>query len=130
MKKVLVAILLFFYFFSATGFVVNLHYCMGHLASVYVSFSIEEDESCSRCGMHHNKKVCCYTKSTSLKVQDVYIGTFNEISLEQPIILLPELLCSSSIFLLHSSEKREIDSYFVPPDNKHPVYLQNRVLRI
>lgn len=46
---------------------INIHYCMGRLASV--EYGVGEHDACNKCGMKE-KKGCCHTESTFLKIQD------------------------------------------------------------
>ncbi len=46
---------------------INIHYCMGRLASV--EYGVGDHDACNKCGMKE-KKGCCHTESTFLKIQD------------------------------------------------------------
>ena len=67
MKKAVIAILALLYIVTASGIVVNLHYCMGKLASV--EYGIDTHETCGKCGMKDTPG-CCETESKVVKVQD------------------------------------------------------------
>lgn len=68
-KRFLVAILALLYLTIASGVVVNLHYCMGDLASI--EFGHAADHPCAKCGMEE-KKGCCETESKLVKLQDAH----------------------------------------------------------
>lgn len=69
MKKYLISILAFLYLSLSTGVVINLHYCMGDLASV--ELGVSHDDTCAKCGMK-DQKGCCETEYQLVKVQDVH----------------------------------------------------------
>ncbi|MGB8190578.1 MAG: hypothetical protein WCF67_01605, partial [Chitinophagaceae bacterium] len=68
MKKLFVAILAIFYLSLASGVMVNVHYCMGELASV--DYGHKEEDKCGRCGMPDDNNACCHTDSKLVKLQD------------------------------------------------------------
>lgn len=68
MKRIWVTILLLAYFTVSSGFVVNLHYCMGDLAGVEIGHPEQKD--CGKCGMPLKKKAgCCEDAVKVLKVE-------------------------------------------------------------
>ena len=67
MKKALIAILAFLYLAVASGIEMNIHYCMGEIASV--EFGSPAKNVCGKCGME-SKKGCCDDETTFIKIQD------------------------------------------------------------
>lgn len=70
MKRIILAILSFFYLATATGSGLHFHYCMGQLASW--SFSKNEQKECEQCGMEKNLSDdmgCCKDEYKQLKLQ-------------------------------------------------------------
>lgn len=76
MKRIWVTILLLVYFTVSSGFVVNLHYCMGDFAGMEIGHPEKKD--CGICGMPLTKKAgCCEDAVKVLKVeQDQSAATF------------------------------------------------------
>ena len=69
-KRIILAILSFFYLATATGSSLHFHYCMGQLASW--SFSKNEQKECEQCGMEKNLSDdigCCKDEYKQLKLQ-------------------------------------------------------------
>lgn len=74
------------YTLITSGFTVNLHYCMGELASVDLHDS--HDESCGKCGMPV-KGDCCNDESRLLKVDDSQLAAKAFAGLTQSITAVP-----------------------------------------
>lgn len=66
MKKALVIALASMYLLVSSGVVVNMHYCMGKLASMGIGH--HDSKSCSTCGMDNNG--CCKDEVKVVKIQD------------------------------------------------------------
>jgi hypothetical protein len=66
MKKILAISLAIVYLAIASGVVVNVHYCMGEVASVALGHS--ESDRCGNCGMDNDG--CCNDEVTVVKIQD------------------------------------------------------------
>ena len=69
MKKLVVAILAFFYISTSVGATVHLHYCMDKLVSW--GFSHNEEKKCGNCGMEKNanlKSNCCKDEQKQVKL--------------------------------------------------------------
>jgi hypothetical protein len=66
MKKALVIALASMYLLVSSGVVVNMHYCMGKLASLGIGH--HDSKSCSTCGMDNNG--CCKDEVKVVKIQD------------------------------------------------------------
>lgn len=83
MKKILVLFLSIIYFIVSTGFIVNVHYCMGKVST------IKFEEPKQKCCCKKKHKGCCKTEqklvklSSNSKLADAYIASnasFSEIT--------------------------------------------------
>ncbi len=127
MKKAVIAILALFYIVTASGIVVNLHYCMGQLASV--DYGTETNETCGKCGMKDTPG-CCETESKVVKVQDEHQWAKAGMEIAQLTAILPQFEIGLST-LLQGEEKYSNPLYYPPPDSMgNAVYLANCVFRI
>jgi hypothetical protein len=128
MKKALIAILAVLYMTIASGVVVNVHYCMGRIASV--EYGYDAHDLCGKCGMSATKKGCCHTEYKLVKLQDEHRlaqaqVTFLELPAELPIQI-------STFQLPVAGEEQYLAlQYHPPPDPRlNHVYLRNSVFRI
>lgn len=126
MRKATIAILAFLYIFTTSGVVVNVHYCMGAIASV--TYGHGSPDSCGKCGMEE-KAGCCHSESKLVKLDAVHQQL---IKAEQadPIAVLPvaffRIVADS-----YNSTGRFVNSYHSPPDQRvNSVYLHTNVFRI
>lgn len=71
MKKMLVICLAVLYTLITSGFTVNVHYCMGELASIDMHDS--HDSGCPKCGMP-KKGDCCQDEAHFLKVSENHLA--------------------------------------------------------
>ena len=127
MKKAVIAILALLYIVTASGIVVNLHYCMGQLASV--DYGTDTHETCGKCGMKDTPG-CCETESKVVKVQDEHQWAKAEMEMAQLSAILPQFEISLNS-LLQGGESYADPLYYPPPDPMgNAVYLANSVFRI
>ena len=77
------------YTLITSGFTVNVHYCMGELASIDLHES--HDNSCSKCGMPV-KGDCCQDEAKWLKVDDSQMAAQAFAGLTHSIIAIPVTL--------------------------------------
>ena len=125
-KKIIVAILAFLYVSIASGVMVNIHYCMGDLASV--EYGTDASEACGKCGMKE-KKGCCHTEYKFVKLQDAHQLVKTAIEFTQLPAELPAYTVNNDIFLKEQSHLSL--NYHSPPDPRvNEVYLHNCVFRI
>jgi len=125
-KKFIVAILAFLYVSIASGVMVNIHYCMGDLASV--EYGTDGTEACGKCGMKE-KKGCCHTEYKFVKLQDAHQLVKTTVEFNQLPAELPVFAVNNDIFLKEQSHLSL--NYHSPPDPRvNEVYLHNRVFRI
>ena len=126
MKKAIVAILAFLYVSIASGVVVNIHYCMGTLASVEYGF--QDSAPCSKCGMKE-KKGCCHTEFKVVKLQDAHLLQKSSIEFGQFEAVAPGIEIVNVPFL--KEQPYIAAQYHSPPDPRiNSVYLHNCVFRI
>jgi|SRR4030095_5450006 len=127
MKKTVIAILAVLYMVTASGVVVNLHYCMGRLASV--DYGTDSHKACGKCGMKASPG-CCETESKIVKVQDEHQWAKSGIDIAQVSAIVPAFEIGLNT-LLQGEEKYFDPHYYPPPDPKgNSVYLINSVFRI
>ena len=125
----LIAILAFFYLGVASGVMVNVHYCMGQLASVDYGHEAEGG-NCGKCGMPDDNNACCHTESTLVKLQDDHQLSDVHFSFKQPEALqqYTTLYAVNEVATVTSEPYNNIHA---PPDGPlHAIYLYNCVFRI
>ena len=83
MKKILLAILTFFYMSISTGIAMEIHYCMGKKIGVDLFHS--GSDTCGKCGMTESKTGCCSDDYKFLKLQDEHKNTGNQIAFNSEI---------------------------------------------
>jgi hypothetical protein len=126
-KKVFIAILALIYLGITTGLSVNLHYCMGKIASV--EYGYKQTSACSVCGME-NTDGCCHDELKIVKLNDSHqISKTNHDFLKAPIAFPERTFVLSEHFSAQGSYyPAQLHS---PPDRgANPVYLLNSVFRI
>ena len=127
MKKAIIAILAFLYISTASGVVINVHFCMGHIASV--SYGFEGDDACGKCGMKA-KKDCCHTEYKVVKLEDAHQLAkagfqFMQLPVESPV---PFMHYTRQ---LRDNRSSSTTTNHSPPDIRaNEVYLYNNVFRI
>ncbi|WP_276484392.1 HYC_CC_PP family protein [Paraflavitalea pollutisoli] len=128
MKKAIIAILAILYVTVASGVVVNVHYCMGKIASV--DYGYDNHDKCGKCGMSGKKKGCCHTEYKLVKLDDEHrLAEAQMAFLAAPALLpatnseFPEPPAGEQTYLARQ--------YHSPPDTRsNAVYLRNCVFRI
>lgn len=128
MKKAIIAILAILYVTVASGVVVNVHYCMGRIASVEMGY--DDHDVCGKCGMSNKEKGCCHTEYKLVKLQDEHQLAQAQV----PFLALPaEVPVQPSLIQVPLSgiDKYLSLKYHSPPDSRsNTVYLRNCVFRI
>lgn len=66
MKRSVTILLAFLYITLTGGFSVNVHYCMGKLASL--DFTSHQNDTCNKCGKPGKKNSCCRDEYKFCKV--------------------------------------------------------------
>lgn len=112
----------------ASGVVVNVHYCMGRIASV--GYGYDAHKKCSKCGMSSKKKGCCHTESKLVKVEDAHQLVNANVHFTQLPAKIPVEYFSVQAPVIGVAVY-SIPSYHAPPDPRsNHVYLANCVFRV
>lgn len=107
--------------------VVNVHYCMGAVASV--TYGHDTPESCGKCGMKE-KAGCCHSELKVVKLDDVHQQTIQAKEAAAAIAELPVVFFETALEIYNSHNDFGI-SYHSPPDPRvNSVYLHTNVFRI
>lgn len=130
MKKAVIAILAILYITVTSGVAVNIHYCMGDIASV--EYGYDDHDVCGKCGMKESakKKSCCHTEFKLVKLQDAHqLVKANAQLIEAPVAVLTQSLLLN--YLVPAQETSIPYATHTPPDKQvDPVYVLNCVFRI
>lgn len=127
MKKATIAILALLYILTTSGVVVNVHYCMGAVASV--TYGHDTPDSCGKCGMTE-KDGCCHSELKVVKLDDVHQQTLKAKQAMQEWTLAPLVFFQAAVATYSSRNPFDI-SYHSPPDPRvNSVYLHTNVFRI
>jgi hypothetical protein len=126
LKKAFVAILALLYLAVASGIEMNIHYCMGEIASV--EYGSIEKGPCGKCGME-SKSGCCEDETNIIKIDDSHQLSQPQFNIDHPVYHL------DSPFRIEAPQQLAIIStkrYVGAPPGKHalPLYLANQVFRI
>ncbi len=131
LRQFFIAFVAIFYLAVTSGFAVNLHYCMGEVASVSIGHAGDHaDGSCSKCGMDKSNFHCCKDEVKELKLQDSH----------QPVTQFLQLVSTSDAALISTpnlllnpqgSLVSEPATYHAPPPREgNKVYRSLAVFRI
>lgn len=126
MKKSWVAILAFLYITLSSGIVVNLHYCMGDLATVELGLS--HDDTCGKCGMK-DRKGCCETEYQVVKVQDAHQAA-KDVLLGFFTITATTLPVAEPAIAVEAAQAAAYTSYTPPDTGGNDRYIAICVFRI
>ncbi|MGE7774325.1 HYC_CC_PP family protein [Chitinophaga sp. NPDC101104] len=122
MKKFLTICIAILYSLITSGFSVNVHYCMGELASVDLHDS--HDEGCNKCGME-KKGECCKDEARFVKYDDSHQGAKAGVSLPEPSpVILTLLQPAWQPSLAAAPVFAEWAPINAPPPNGVPLYKQ------
>ena len=83
MKKALLTIVAFNYLLLASGVALNIHHCMGKVASV----GFFRHSECRNCGMKSGEGLCCNDEYKIIKVTDSHVPAINEVNIISPVII-------------------------------------------
>ncbi|NML22156.1 hypothetical protein HHL16_14835 [Pseudoflavitalea sp. G-6-1-2] len=128
MKKAVIAILAVLYVTVTSGITVNIHYCMGKLASV--EYGYDDHDACGLCGMTEQREGCCHTEYKLVKVDDAHqLVPIADHNFQMPVAILPY-----EIVWIDEAPAKAVQispSGNDPPDQHDtPVYLRNCVFRV
>ena len=85
MKRYALLILATFYLLISSGVTVNVHYCMGKLASL--GLLTHDSKKCSNCGMDNSG--CCKDEVKILKIQDNQNTTSSFVAIPKVAVSIP-----------------------------------------
>ena len=112
----------------ATGVSLNVHYCMGEIASV--DFHAKEKERCDRCGMKEKKGGCCSNEKQFVKYESGYKTHVSSLLLSC-FAVLPKtspFIIGEPIFFKEVCAATP--PYQPPPIGGPPIYLRNCIFLI
>lgn len=125
MKKILTIFLLCVHIVTQAGTVLQVHYCMGDLASVTIGQ--DSHEGCSYCGM--KSKSCCHDDVIVIKSDAQAFASTSVSEFNPPAALFQSNFGFPSRFpvLQHDFEVTQVADPF---PGSPPLYLKYRVFRI
>ena len=126
-KKAFTAILALLYLSVASGVEMNIHYCMGEVASV--EYGKAEQGPCGKCGME-SKKGCCEDETRFVKIGDSHQSSQPAWHFQLPVANLPLSPVFDDASILHQNAVLDQPTNGPPPGSQPPVYLVNGVFRI
>lgn len=127
MKKGWVAILAFLYITLSSGIVVNLHYCMGDLATV--ELGLNHDDTCGKCGMK-DRKGCCETQYQVVKVQDAHQAAKDLQSGFKAVPALAASVYAEPFVAVEAAAAAAYEAYTPPDTGTNDRYIAICVFRI
>lgn len=117
MKKIFASILAVLYFTASSGVVLNMHYCMGKLASVNVeNLSLK---SCM-CGPDEPKSGCCGDEIKVLKVKNVHQASVADVAVKVPVCTLPTYTSLIDVSKLRGQQVSRPLAHAPPPEPTGP----------
>jgi hypothetical protein len=131
MKKIFILFIAILYLGTASGVVMNIHYCMGKISSVNFGHEKDhEDGSCSKCGMDKTENHCCKDETQYVKLSDSHQASSTDFFISDVLAAVP--VCKIDISTAEQGNtKIPSTSYFSPPPkNLNKVYLAVNVFRI
>jgi hypothetical protein len=126
-KKAFIAILAILYLAVASGVEMNIHYCMGEVASV--EYGKAEKGLCGKCGME-SKKGCCEDETKFVKIEDSHQLSQLSWAFQLPVAGLPLSPVFDNAFILHHKSVFDQPANGPPPGSHPPIYIKNCVFRI
>lgn len=129
MRKFLIAILAIHYLAVSSGLAINIHYCMGKVASA--GFFHNDSGQCGKCGMQSaDNGGCCKDEFKMVKLNDSHQLFNNDINISVPLALLNTCHNNfdSDLTAVQLSSQVHNNS---PPDSGNPfLYILHCVFRI
>jgi hypothetical protein len=127
-KKAIVLLLAVLYFGITTGVMVNVHYCMGEIASV--NYGHEKEHACEKCGMEQ-KDGCCHTEHKIIKSDDDHLAVKSATVINNLLTDVPVIYFNEIVYHYPSLSKQQ-SSYYSPPEDRrlNSLRLYNTVFRI
>jgi hypothetical protein len=131
MKKILISVIAMFYLTVSSGLAMNIHYCMGKIASV--TFGHEQDHNdgeCSKCGMSKTENHCCNDEIQFVKLTDDQQVSKDQTFFTQTCYTIPVSFVSLNEPLQGNSIEPYTDYFSPPSPTLNKVYLAINVFRI
>ena len=139
MKKVLVAILAFFYLSTSVGATLHLHYCMDRLVSWGFSHKSSGKKACPFCGMakqaskdhcYKQAKGCCKDEQKLIKIDTEQKASILDDSFNKQVDLISYSIETPAAYYRFSPVLVYPTSHAPPFIEKVPVFISNCVFRI
>jgi hypothetical protein len=130
-KKVFILMIAFLYLTVSSGLAMNIHYCMGKVASV--TFGNEQDHNdgnCSKCGMNKTETHCCNDETEFIKLTDSQQFNYLLELIQGSSMLPPVETIALQVSEQGNSMEPFIDYFSPPPPTLNKVYLALNVFRI
>lgn len=107
---------------------VNVHYCMGEVASV--NYGHEKEHACDKCGMEQ-KDGCCHTEHKIIKSEDDHVRVKSATVSNNWLTDIP-LVYFNEIVYNYPSPQEQYFFYYSSPGNYrlNNLHLYNSVFRI
>lgn len=112
---------------ASSGVVLNLHYCMGNLASIRVDNF--KDNLC-KCGMKTTSKGCCHNEVKVVKLTNVHKQAIVNFQPTAPVVLMQMGVSLIDICKTFETDLNISLAKGPPILNSPPIYLSNCVFRI
>lgn len=131
MKKSVILFIAILYLATASGMVMNIHYCMGKISSVNFGHDKDHDDgNCGKCGMDKTENHCCKDETQYVKLTDSHQASVTDVYLSAVSAVLPVSVVDM-ITTEQGLTKLPSNYYFSPPPkNLNKVYLALNVFRI
>ena len=126
MKRLLTFIVTIIYFCISSGFVMNVHYCMGKISKVNVE--IVPSKTC--CCSTKETKSCCKTESKFVKLADTHQATYADVSIISPYHIVPVSYAINNANVVSINSELVRNSHSPPLLSPQPIYILNCVFRI
>lgn len=126
MKRLLTSIIAIIYFCISSGFIMNVHYCMGKVSKVNIE--ITPSKMCA-CGKKETKG-CCKTESKFYKITDNHQATYADVSVISPFHIVPTFYSYSHPVVTSTSTAVTYNTHAPPILRSQPIYILNCVFRI
>lgn len=127
MKKFLTGILAIIYLTVSTGFVINVHYCMGKIASTDL---LHNNNKCDKCGMKSNTGGCCKDEFKVIKLSDSHKIISNDINISSPVAIIDNSKTTLDTEFKYSEINSDFNNHSPPDDSSTPLRLFICVFRI
>lgn len=117
MKKIIALVFAVLYISAASGFVLNVHYCMGNFVGVDIDG--KKSDTCGKCGMADSTSGCCHSESKIVKIDNSHKASSVVYNIEIPVSNLPVFLSFFERSNLNS-DKIDLPVAYAPPIDIFP----------